>query len=896
MLRLIFKICTKVFVRSSSKTSPSDQVLTEQHPMNHCNRWRISALASAVALLGSLACLQAHAVVLGRITVQSALGESLRAEIDVSDLSAEEASSLRIGVASADVFKSAGLDYSAAAAGLDVKLQKRADGRSYLRLSSNRVVTDPFVDLILEARWTSGRVTRDYTMLFDPPNLRASGAGIVPTAPVLSRETKPSAALPPQLQTPAPSSRPPARVAVAAPRPIAIVSSPAEKVSGARQVTVKPGDNASKIAAQNKPANISLDQMLLALLTSNPEAFVGGNINLIKSGAVVQIPDELAASAVSASDAKQSLVAQSRDFNSFRRKLADSVPVAVQPGSADRQTSGQLQARVDDRGATGISPDKLTLSKGAVQGVQSSDVAAKDGTGRPADPLKSSSSANLPAAAPGSAVSVAALVGPVPGSAGSAISAAPGAAVPLPNSANVGAVSVLPAGSTAQAPVSPASEPVPAAPAPAVSQVSVASPQSTLTAPATVPEAPSLIGWIFDNSILLAGGVLLALLAGLGFVRYRKSQKSSQMDSSFLDSRIHADSFFGASGGQRVDTSASSASRSSIVYSPSQLDAAGDVDPVAEADVYLAYGRDQQAEDILKEALRTYPARIAIHTKLLEIFVKRRDHKAFESLALTALKLCGGQGPEWEHISELGRQLEPGNSLYHSSTGLSPEQAAKSTFGFDSRAAGVARDLPAIAPALDLDLDLDSEPRFGGDEGSSASTMPALLTSTVSSWTTLSPTLPARNPPTSAFLELDLNLDDAPPGAIPVESTFRSQAVNAEKSPLGDIDFLAEGLEFTPEPAITRRVAAAAAPSVKPEGMLEFDLNLLSLDLDPAALPSIAVLAEQENDPLEVKFLLAEEFRILGDSDGARSLADEVVARAKGPLKFKAQAFLNTLS
>ena len=108
--------------------------------MNNRGRWRLGALASAIALLG-MASLDAHALSLGRITVQSALGESLRAEIDVSDLTAEEASSLRVGLATPESFKAAGLEYSAAVTGLDVKLQRRADGRSYLRLSSIRAIT-----------------------------------------------------------------------------------------------------------------------------------------------------------------------------------------------------------------------------------------------------------------------------------------------------------------------------------------------------------------------------------------------------------------------------------------------------------------------------------------------------------------------------------------------------------------------------------------------------------------------------------------------------------------------------------------------------------------------------------------------------------------------------------
>lgn len=875
--------------------------------MNHRGRWRMGALASAVALLGSLTGFEAQAVALGRITVQSALGESLRAEIDISDLSPEEASSLRIGVAGAEAFKSAGLEYSAAAAGLDVKLQKRADGRSYLRLSSNRAVTDPFVDLILEARWASGRVTRDYTMLFDPPNLRASGASSLASAPVLPREPGVNAAISSRPGASAAPLRPPARATEAQPGPAANGVSPAEIISGARQVTVKPGDNASKIAAQNKPVSVSLDQMLVALLKSNPDAFVDGNINLIKSGAVVEIPDERTANARSSSEAKRTLVAQSQDFNTFRRKLAGGLPAAALPDSADRQASGSLQARVDDRAQAVISPDKLTLSKGAVQGVQSGEPSAKDSAGRPADPPKNSTGVNPPAAMAETLAATRplgpAVANPMSGGGTGAITAAPGVDVPLPNVPDTGAAPAPSATSVEQVPVGSVPQPAPVASAPAVFQVPAASPQPVLAA----PPASSLVGWIFDNSLLLGGGALLALLAALGIVRYRKGQKSGQMDSSLLDSRLQPDSFFGASGGQRVDTGVSNAGQSSTAYPPSQLDAAGDVDLLAEADVYLAYGRDQQAEDILREALHTCPARIAVHVKLLEILAKRRDNKAFEGVALGAFKLSGGQGPEWLHISQLGHQLEPGNALYRSGTAPANAQMAINIVDSTPPSVDLAQGLSASAPALKttpaLDLDLDLDLGFVLDEAPVApasSATPGLSGALVPTRPGPIPGSRADNATPSAFMDLDLNLDDGPitaPGRLGSWlGEAPSPANSPASSPAREIDFLAEGLDFTPEPYTTRNAPVAPPLPVNHDGMLEFDLDLLSLDLGPGSRPLAAALAGQEDDPLEVKFLLAEEFRVLGDSGGARSLAGEVVAKAKGPLKLKAQAFLNTLS
>ena len=439
---------------------------------------------------------------------------------------------------------------------------------------------------------------------------------------------------------------------------------------------------------------------------------------------------------------------------------------------------------------------------------------------------------------------------------------------------------------------------------PAASAAAASPPAPAVTAPP--PPEPGVIDQLLGNPLLLGAGALLALLAGLGFARYRKNKKNRQVDSSFLDSRLQPDSFFGASGGRRVDTNATSAAGgSSMAYSPSQLDAAGDVDPVAEADVYLAYGRDQQAEEILREALRTYPERLAIHTKLLEIFSKRRDIKAFESMALTAFELSKGQGVEWSYISELGHALDPTNAIYQPGGKPLANVPENRASAFIPASTIEPLDLPAMAPASknagDQGLDID----FSLDEPD-ASVMPAALTAPAP----INPAETAHSASGSAMpsailnfdeLDLDFNLDTAP-AATPVPA---SPAVSSpptpptpEKASSPEIDFLSGGLDFTSEPYAAPKAAIATAAPVTHDGMLEFDLNSLSLDLDPATKTPATALSDPdpEEDPLEIKFLLAEEFRVLGDADGARSLADEVLAKAKGPLKVKVQAFLNSLS
>ena len=228
-------------------------------------------------------------------------------------------------------------------------------------------------------------------------------------------------------------------------------------------------------------------------------------------------------------------------------------------------------------------------------------------------------------------------------------------------------------------------------------------------------DEPSLVDELLENPLLpAAGGGLIALLAGFAFYRSRQRKKSASVDSSYLESRLQPDSFFGNSGGQQVDTNDAAGGASSMVYSPSQLDAGDDVDPVAEADVYLAYGRDLQAEEILKEALRNHPGRLAVHQKLLEIYAKRRDLKSFTSVAKEAHKVSQGVGPEWERICELGQELDPNEAFYQG--GKPPASAPAPLDGMPAPAAYAPSPAPAPAPVaaavpaasnVDLDLDLD---------------------------------------------------------------------------------------------------------------------------------------------------------------------------------------------
>ena len=865
-------------------------------------------MAVATAAVFGLWAANSMALSLGRITVQSSIGEPLRAEIEIPEINAEEALTLKATVASPESFRAAGLEYNAAMSSLQVSMQRRPDGRAFIRLSSDRTINEPFVDMIIEASWASGRIVRDYTMLFDPPNLRAAAPATqtpaqLPAAPTTTARPQPPIA----------ATARPAEVRKPAPRPVAAAPTKTAP-DGDRQVVVKAGDTAGKIAAATKPANVSLDQMLVALLRANPDAFIGANINRMKAGAVMDVPSAEQAGATPSREASQMIVAQSKDFNDFRRKLAGDAPTAT-VAAADRKATGTVQAKVEDKKPGTAAPDKLTLSKGAVQGKPSEAQIAKDRSAKEAASRAAELSKNIAelgkigatskpaaAAAPASAAKTTVapsvpVAAPAPAPALAASAPTPVASKPVaPVAAPVAVVAApTPAASAAPA-VVPAAAPVASAATPAA-LTTASAPVKRPVAPPPPPPEPSLVDGLLENPLAPAGAVgLLALLAGFGFYRMRQRKKASQVDSAFLESRLQPDSFFGTSGGQRVDTNDSAATGSSMVYSPSQLDAADDVDPVAEADVYLAYGRDLQAEEILKEALRTNSSRIAIHQKLLEIYAKRRDTKGFEGVAGQAFKLTGGEGADWARICELGLSIDSTNPLY---------QPGGQPSGMDNLSSRPAPLEPAYsasddttplarstAPSMDLDLDLDfsldDEPVRAFTPATSSNAMDPTVSMRAASLATVPLHMQSD---ADSTVKLPGGADFSLPDLEMPSNELTLSSADAE-------DFKAQAATSfgmtkpVPLPAAALQPAAATADS----GMLEFDLESLSLDLGgDTEQPVIVEAPVASEDPLATKLALAEEFSAIGDADGARALIEEVIDEASGDMKAKAQRALSNL-
>ena len=858
-----------------------------EHRSNKTSLFALKSVAFAAACLWGT---HASALGLGRLNVQSALGEALRAEIEVTSMTAEEASSLKLRVAPPEAYRAAGVEYNPVLPSAQVRVARRADGSNYLRVTSDRAVLEPFIDVIVEATWSSGRLVREYTMLFDPPVTRAAQAPLPAAAPVVSAApvtTSPvtptpsgAPASPSGPTAPAPMTRPaapPRATALSAPAPApAPPVNPAAAAASGDTYRVRAGESLTRIAARTQRPGISLDQMLVSLFRGNPQAFMGDNMNRLKSGAVLNVPTAEQAAKLSPDAAREVILAQSSDFGAYRQRLATGVAAAPEAASA-RQAKGQVQTQVEDRkSAAAATPDKLTLSQGGVKPGAPDAKAAKEAEkkddatrlaelNRNVEELKKLQGTTAAApAAPGAQ--------PAPAAAPAVAPAAPTAAAPAPVAA-----APSPAPAPAAPPAPPAPKPVAAAPAPAAAE-------------------GGFLDGLLDNALLLPGaGVLVALLAGLGLYKLRGRMRKPAGETSFLESRLQPDSFFGASGGQRVDTrdaspGANSGNSSSMSYSMSQLDAIGDVDPVAEADVYLAYGRDLQAEEILKEAMRAAPERMAIRTKLLEVYAKRRDTKAFELLATQLYNLTRGEGEDWAKAQAMGQSIDPVNELYVPGGGPEGERSGGGMPLPDALGAATQPYTAPVAPpsfqpaadaTLDGGLDLDLELDLPGAPAPSAAAPIGFEPSAPAPLRDLEATQPY-TPASAARPQrvgdtLDLSAD--PNMARTVASARTTPAPQADA---GDsvLDFDLGALDLEPATSATNKPAAAADNSLD---FGDFDLGGTSdVPMDATALAR--------------KLELAEEFRQIGDVDGARDLLEEVVAKSDGVLKAKAQGMLDQLA
>ena len=278
------------------------------------SRWSQFGLRAVVSATTASFGLAASALTLAPIKVESALGQNFSAEIELLSISADELSGLKLNTASPTVYAGMGMEFNPAIGEILLEVVSKSNGGRAIKLRSARPLTEPFVDLVLEISSPTGKLIRPYRLLLDPPRTAQAAAA---SAPVLATRVPdapppPAGDIAPEIALAAPVSAPkPSSTAALA--PIHSSPSPADAV-GLQEVIVKRGDTAGKIAADAKPRQATLEQMLLAMLQANPTAFAQSNVNRLQEGALLTIPDTASILKINPQQARSLIHQQGLEF------------------------------------------------------------------------------------------------------------------------------------------------------------------------------------------------------------------------------------------------------------------------------------------------------------------------------------------------------------------------------------------------------------------------------------------------------------------------------------------------------------------------------------------------------------------------------------------------------
>ena len=907
-----------------------------------------TAVAVALAILSGGGVTSAEAAGLGRLTVQSALGQPLRAEVEVTSVSPDEAESLKARIASPEAFSRVGLQYKEALSGVRMDVENRG-GRYFIKVTSSRPINDPFVDLVVELSWASGTFSREYTFLLDPPTQQSanqanrSGNAPVAGAATAAAATGAAASGSNAVRTIDPATgrlvnqeRGAQGRSQAASQPTEAKQQPAAQAQGGRDasseggtVTVGQGETLGMIAARVRPASATLDQTIVAIYRTNPTAFIQNNPNLIRQGRTLTIPSEGEIAAIDSTEAGRQLRMAARDFRSYKERMAGTTP-EVATGNGSSTASGAISAKVDDeRGGQAGSQDRLELSRseggkdeqGSAVGARDAEAqvareaALKEANSRIAEleknvgalksmlELKDKSLADLQAQLEKARVAGAQVSGTVAAAATAAADKARDAASKVADKAAAekaaaekavaekaaqtkAAADKLAADAKAAADKVAAekaaaeqdqSKPAEGADKDAVERAAAdakaevervtngdADKSKDMPKPAPVNESEEqggLIEGLSQNSLLLPGLGVAALAAGLGFWMLRRRRRE---DDGFSDSisadEFSANSLFGTTGGQSVDTMTGASTQITTISESTPTE----VDPIAEAEVYIAYGRETQAEEILREALKRQPERQAIRLKLLEIYSGRKDTVAFGQLAREMHDMTGGLNEEWSKVVQMGAALDPDNALYGDGTAdlAAPSPVASSAADVGGMAAAGAA---AVAAGV-AGMAAAAEPQHVEPEAPAVSS-PSMDEGLAFDGSYNKPAAEAESKPVQTFQSTRSGPLSAMPG-VELPSLDLDAPLDLDEGPSTVTDL---NIDTT----ITESLDMGHASGGEGDG-----LGAIGLDLSPSTISgpiTMSGAASSQWQEMASKLDLASAYVEIGDKEGARELLEEVI-------------------
>ncbi|ACE84274.1 FimV/HubP family polar landmark protein [Cellvibrio japonicus] len=680
---------------------------------------RLRQLVLACGLSSLMLSQYASALGLGEMTLKSALNQPLEAEIkllDTRDLSAEQ---ILVALASPADFERNGVDrlYFYTEFQFDVRLDT-PDGPKVV-VTSRSPVREPYLNFLIEARWTAGRLLREYTLLMDLPTFddAAPKAAINTAATQAPVAQKPAAAPSRQATSPRPTQAAPAtRPAVS------------RSISG-NEYQIKANDTLWNIARDvGASSGASIHQAMMALYEANPEAFINGNINLLRRGQVLRIPSSEEMTSRSTGEAVRQFAAQTGDaslgaqLNASRRTTS--------ANTASTQTSGRVKL-VAPGGGTGSAGQGSGANRGSGAGLEaelavtleeldkskaentelSSRVRDLEAQIDTMERLVEVSNEKLRAMQLAAEQTQQAQV------------TAPTSTEQPPASTETAATPAVTAPAVSTEPETPATAPV-AASSEAASSKAASSAAAVKPARVVSPPPPSLVDTAIQNAPWIGLGVLILGAGGYFFYRRRKEQQEEAeandafdqdvfaMDSSIEDEELLEDSIAETA----LHDEQESDFELDLDAGTDHQDADDDVSVIDKADIHIAYGQLDKAEELLLKGLEKDPGSADIRLKLLEVYSHQRDVPSFDK-HYAALAAIGGAAV-LARASEL-RAAIPGASEFEVELPEAVDSPVEQSLNFDDLNFDDlhADDQPAATPAavdladdsLDFNLDLDDD-------------------------------------------------------------------------------------------------------------------------------------------------------------------------------------------
>ena len=751
---------------------------------------KAAKLALAVSLVAPSVGQMAHAVVLGSVQVQSNLGQPLVAEVELLNADQE---SLKTGIAPPGVYQQHSFQVPYQLGHVNVRMVQKRDGRRVLRVTSERAVNEPTLELLLQAEDRAGSIVRYIPLLIDP--------------------------------APAGSSRPP-RVAERQEREplsveLPIETAPAQAARSARAEARTPEQKKSRAPSRAESSDVAVAAGASKKRAARKEESA-------TAASATSKHEPAAATAVAQTDTKAQ---------------AEAAGAGVRAPSPVHEAPKVATATAADQARVPPVPGAATLAAQAPTPSSSAVGAAS----------------NVDAAAAAAAAAVASASQPTAGTASATV--------------------------TAQAPESVAvsSAPVPSQERSAATAIAAAGPSAShATAAAVSTRSPPAEGWSTGSYALAGTGIVLAgglLALGLRQRRRNEEQELQELREGLADSTL----VFGGDERARATRSGvrrgtkQPTTRGSSVFSTSSFHMMDEVDPLAEADVYMAYGRTDHAQAILEDAIHEHPERAALYLKLLSIHQERKNPLAFNDLARALAKVTNGEGPEWQQAVAMGLRMDPGNFLYTapyrpgSSKGKADFKVTSSSppSRFDRRAAGRPSTLQEELRRADTEWPTSEKSVTTPAPVSTPEPAPAPATGPIDFAISVSPaTTDAVSNPVSTT-DVDLPLQDA---SAPVPADAQdSHLIDFEISGMGS-----EPMQLEVAPALAHPTSAPADTGVA--AAIAETRYRTSVEAETVAGAHAAAANASRFDALPAKLALVRELTQAGEPQHAAEVAQEIAA------------------